>query len=116
MGAEVVLMAVPSRHYRGVLDTARSAVAGDAPFLSLSKGIEEGSLLRMSQVATEVLAGHDPDRIGVLSGPNIAREVLAGQPAATVVACGSEDAALALQQLLMTRDASGLHEPRRDRL
>ena len=101
-GAEVVLMAVPSRHYRSVLDTARSAVAGDVPFLSLSKGIEEGSLLRMSQVATEVLAGHDPDRIGVLSGPNIAREVLAGQPAATVVAMRDEDAALALQQLLMT--------------
>jgi glycerol-3-phosphate dehydrogenase (NAD(P)+) len=101
-GSDVVLMAVPSRHYRSVLDSARSAIPARTPFLSLTKGIEQGSLLRMSQVAAEVLEGHDADRIGVLSGPNIAREILVGQPAATVVAMRDQNTAADLQQLLMT--------------
>jgi glycerol-3-phosphate dehydrogenase (NAD(P)+) len=100
--AEVVLIAVPSQYYRGVLHGARTAIAPDTPFLSLTKGIEHGSLLRMTEVAAAVLDEHDPDRIGVLSGPNIAREVLAGQPAATVVAMRDQKASADLQQLLMT--------------
>jgi glycerol-3-phosphate dehydrogenase (NAD(P)+) len=101
-GAEVVLIAVPSQYYRGVLEAARTAIGPDTPFLSLTKGIEDGSLLRMTEVAAAVLDGHNPDRIGVLSGPNIAREVLAGQPAATVVAVRDEQAGADLQRLLMT--------------
>jgi glycerol-3-phosphate dehydrogenase (NAD(P)+) len=84
------------------LEAARPAIDPAVPFLSLSKGIETGSLLRMTEVAAEVLGGHDPGRIGVLSGPNIAREVLSGQPAATVVAMGDEEVAETLQRLLMT--------------
>lgn len=101
-GSEVVLMVVPSRYYRDVLQQARTAIAPDVPFLSLTKGIEEGSLLRMSQVAADVLVDHDPDRIGVLSGPNIAREVWARQPTATVVAIPDEATGVELQHLLMT--------------
>ena len=100
-GAGVVLMAVPSQYFRSVLEAARASIVDDTPFLSLTKGIEEGSLLRMTEIAAEVLDGHDPDRIGVLSGPNIAREVLAGQPAATVVAVRDEQAGDELQELLM---------------
>lgn len=101
-GAEAVLMAVPAQHFRSVLTSARPSIGDGTPFLTLTKGIEEGSLLRMSQVATEVLEGHQPDLIGILSGPNIAREVLAGQPAATVIALEDEGVASALQQTLMT--------------
>ena len=88
--------------YRAVLEAARPAIAPDLPILSLTKGIEHDTLLRMSQVAGEVLAAHARDRIGVLSGPNIAREVLAGQPAATVVAVADDALAARLQRLLMT--------------
>jgi glycerol-3-phosphate dehydrogenase (NAD(P)+) len=100
--AQVVLMAVPSQHYRAVLTDAGPGIDPTVPFLSLSKGIESDSLLRMSEVAADVLAGHDPTRIGVLSGPNIAKEVLAGHPGATVVALRDERAAAEVQQLLMT--------------
>jgi glycerol-3-phosphate dehydrogenase (NAD(P)+) len=101
-GAEAIAMAVPSQFYRSVLEAARGAIPADAPFLSLSKGIEEGSLKRMSQVATEVLGGDRPGPIGVLSGPNIAREVLAGHPSATVIALRDEKTAVRLQHLLST--------------
>jgi glycerol-3-phosphate dehydrogenase (NAD(P)+) len=101
-GTEAVAMAVPSQFYRSVLEMARDSIPAAAPFLSLSKGIEEGSLKRMSQVATEVLGGDRPGHVGVLSGPNIAREVLAGHPSATVIALRDEMTAVGLQQLLTT--------------
>jgi glycerol-3-phosphate dehydrogenase (NAD(P)+) len=101
-GAGAVVMAVPSRFFRVVLEEAAPAVPFDAPFLSLTKGIEAGSLLRMTEVARQVLSGHHPDLIGVLSGPNIAREVAAGQPAATVVAFPDPGIAKWCQDLLMT--------------
>ena len=100
-GADVVILAVPSRHFRGVLERAAPEIGAHLPVLSLTKGIEEGSLLRMSQVVTDVLAGHAVDRIGVVSGPNIAREVAAGQPAATVVAIPDAETGRELQKLLM---------------
>jgi glycerol-3-phosphate dehydrogenase (NAD(P)+) len=99
--AEAILMAVPAQHFRSVLATARPFIGASTPFITLTKGIEDRSLLRMSEVATEVLEGHDPDSIGVLSGPNIAREVVAGQPAATVIALRDPQTASVLQQALM---------------
>jgi glycerol-3-phosphate dehydrogenase (NAD(P)+) len=99
---EAIAMAVPSQFYRSALEAARASIPANAPFLSLSKGIEEGSLKRMSQVATEVLGDDRPGPIGVLSGPNIAREVLAGQPSATVIALRDEKTAVRLQHLLST--------------
>ncbi len=70
---------------------ARPSIAPDAAIISLSKGLEQGSGLRMTEVVAEVLPDHRPDRIGVLSGPNLAREVALGQPTASVVAVGDPE-------------------------
>lgn len=99
---EAILMAVPSEHLRAVLIDAAPSIDAATPLLTLTKGIEVSSLLRMSEVAAEVLTGHDPDLIGVLSGPNIAKEVARGDPAATVVAVGHPEVAATLQAALAT--------------
>ena len=101
--ADVVVIAVPSHGFRAILAEARDCVPSDAPVISLAKGVEQGSLARMTQVITEVLPDHRGDRIGVLTGPNLAREVAYGQPTASVVAMGDEEMATELQRLFMTR-------------
>jgi glycerol-3-phosphate dehydrogenase (NAD(P)+) len=98
-GAEVVVMAVPSHGYRAVLATGAGAIDDDTPVLSLTKGIEQDTLMRMTEVTADVLAGHDPDRIGVLTGPNLAAEIVAGQPTATVIAMADQGVAVQLQEL-----------------
>jgi glycerol-3-phosphate dehydrogenase (NAD(P)+) len=98
-GAEVVVVGVPSHGFRAVLTEAGPWIARDAAVVSLSKGVEQGTLRRMTEVVAEVLPEHDTARIGVLSGPNLAREVAAGQPTATVVAVRDDDQARRLQQL-----------------
>ena len=100
--ADLILMAVPSQHFRPILEQAAPGIGPQTPFLTLTKGIEAGTLMRMSEVATEVLVGHQHGRIGVLSGPNIAREIARGEPAATVVAIADPDTAGLLQQALST--------------
>jgi len=100
-GAGLVAMAVPSPFYRSILEEAQPLIPHDVIFLSLSKGIEEGTLRRMSEVAGDVLGRPDGHLVGVLSGPNIAREVLDGQPSATVVAMPDTAAADVVQALLM---------------
>ena len=88
-GAEIVVLAVPSQTLRTGLTGWRSLVPGDASVVSLMKGIERGTGLRMSEVIAE--AGQvDPERIAVVSGPNLSREIAARQPAASVVASVSE--------------------------
>jgi len=101
--ADVVVIGVPSHGFRGVLQAAAGSIRPEVPIVSLSKGIEQGTYLRMTEVVRDVLAEHDPDRIGVLTGPNLAREVAEGQPTASVVAIGDEAVARELQQLFMTR-------------
>ncbi len=101
-GADAILVAVPSQFFRAVMGEAAASIAPDTPVLTLTKGIEVGSLLRMSEVAADVLKGHRPERIGVLSGPNIARQVAVGEPAATVVAMADRQAAERLQEALGT--------------
>jgi glycerol-3-phosphate dehydrogenase (NAD(P)+) len=101
-GAEAVIMGVPSHGYREVLASAAAVVPDGAAILSLTKGIEQGTLKRMTEVTAEELPGHDPDIIGVLSGPNLAREVIAGQPAATVIAMSNTDRARTLQDVFMS--------------
>jgi len=100
-GADVIVMGVPSHGFRSVLASA-PAIDPVTPIVSLSKGIEEGTLMRMTEVAADVLPDHDVDRIGVLSGPNLAREIAAGQPAASVIALPDASAAKELQRLFMT--------------
>lgn len=101
-GAEVVILAVPAQYVRAVATDLDGLLGDGVPLVSLAKGIEHGTLLRPTQVVAEVLPGHDAGRIGVVSGPNLAREVGAGQPAATVVALGDPAAAAQVQALLMT--------------
>lgn len=100
--AEVVVLGVPSHGFRAVLSEARPHVPAGAPVVSLSKGLEQGSLLRMTQVVLEVLNDHPDGRVGVLTGPNIAGEVVAGMPTASVVAMEDQDCAELLQRLFMT--------------
>src|SRR5438552_9554492 len=101
-GADVVALAVPSHGFRSVLTAAAPFVPSEALLLSLAKGLEQGSLKRMTEVAAEVLPGHADGRIGVLTGPNIAAEVAAGLPTASVVAMGDTEAAASVQRLFMT--------------
>ncbi len=101
-GADVVVMGVPSHGFRAVLAQAAPHIGTDAAVISLSKGIEQGTLCRMTEVIAEVLADHDRARIGVLTGPNLAKEVVAGQPAATVVAMTDASVAEQLQAVFMT--------------
>ena len=100
--AGAVLLAVPAQHLRAVLAGAVDLIPPSTPVLSMAKGIEEGSGLRMTEVVGAVLPDHDPDLIGALSGPNIAGQVLDGLPAATVVALADGPTAARLQQALMT--------------
>lgn len=99
VGAQVLIMAVPSHGFRAVLERAAPYVDVEAPVISLAKGIENETLLRMSEVVLEVLPLHDPDRVAVLTGPNLAVEIAEGQPAASVIACRDPDTARRLQLL-----------------
>ncbi len=100
--ADVIVLGVPSHGLRTVLTDAKAFIGPKVPLVSLAKGIEQGTLARMTEVACETLADHDPTRIGVLTGPNLAREVAAGQPTASVVAIGDERVAEHLQQLFFS--------------
>lgn len=100
--ADALAVGVPSHGLREVLASVASLVHPTTPILSLSKGIEKGTLMRMTEVIGDVLPQHKRERIGVMSGPNLAKEILAGQPAATVVAMTDESAAQDLQSALMS--------------
>ncbi len=96
-GADIVVLAVPSQSLRDNLPTFLPYVESDAVLVSLMKGVELGTLKRMSEVIAEV--GDVPShRIAVVSGPNLAREIARREPAASVVACADEDVATALQR------------------
>jgi glycerol-3-phosphate dehydrogenase (NAD(P)+) len=85
-GADMVVLVVPSQTLRDNLGAWGAAIPAGVPVVSLMKGVELGTTMRMSEVITE--AGHvDPDRVVVLSGPNLAAEIALQQPAAGVVAC-----------------------------
>ena len=97
--ADVIVMAVPSHGFRGVLEDVASSIRPWVPVVSLSKGLEQGTLMRMSEVVNDVLPGHP---VAVLTGPNLAKEVLAGQPAASVVAINDPVIAAELQRIFAT--------------
>ncbi len=87
-GADIVAIAVPAQSLRDNLAGWRSAIPGDAAVVSLMKGIELGTMMRMSEVICES-GGVDSDRVVVVSGPNLALEIAAKQPAAALVASTS---------------------------
>lgn len=84
--ADVVVLAVPAQLLREVLSGWVDALRPDAVLVSLMKGIERGTRRRMTEVIMETTAW-PAERVAAVSGPNLAREIAAEQPAATVVAC-----------------------------
>ena len=100
-GADVVVMAVPSHGFRDVFEGVSDSIGRDVPVLSLTKGIEQSTLSTMTEVVAQVSPHHDKDVVGVLTGPNLATEIMAGQPTATVVAMRDVSAAETLQHLFM---------------
>jgi glycerol-3-phosphate dehydrogenase (NAD(P)+) len=100
-GADLVVLAVPAQSLRANLTGWRHLMPRGAGVLSLAKGVELGTLKRMSEVIVEA-AGMPADEVAVLSGPNLAREIANEQPTATVVACADHDRAVALQRDLRT--------------
>lgn len=100
-GADAVVLAVPSQTLRANLATWRPLLPPGRTLVSLAKGVELGTLKRMSEVVIDV-AGVAPDQVAVVSGPNLAREIADGEPTATVIACSDHDRAVALQNACTT--------------
>jgi glycerol-3-phosphate dehydrogenase (NAD(P)+) len=100
-GMTTVLLGVPAQTMRANLEVWAGLLTEGATLVSLAKGIELGTLMRMSQVVVSV-TGVDPAQVAVVSGPNLANEIAAEQPAATVVACSDSGRAVALQRMLNT--------------
>jgi glycerol-3-phosphate dehydrogenase (NAD(P)+) len=97
-GAEFVVLAVPSQTLRENLVGWSDWIPSDAVLVSLMKGVELGTLKRMSEVISEV-TGAGADRVGVVSGPNLAKEIARREPAASVVACADENNVTRLRAL-----------------
>lgn len=98
-GCDVLVMGVPSSGFRGALEDVAEYLRPWVPVISLTKGLEVGTRNRMSEIVTEVVPGHP---VGVLTGPNLAKEILAGHAAATVMAMDDHNVAIALARLFRT--------------
>ncbi|WP_412542182.1 NAD(P)H-dependent glycerol-3-phosphate dehydrogenase [Longispora sp. K20-0274] len=105
-GAEIVVLATPAQALRENLDAWRDLIPPTATIVSLAKGIELGTGLRMSEVIAEA-GGVSPDRICVLTGPNLAPEIAAEQPTASVIACTNP----ARAELVQDAVANGYFRP-----
>ncbi|MCB1677668.1 MAG: NAD(P)H-dependent glycerol-3-phosphate dehydrogenase [Halioglobus sp.] len=95
-GADVVIMGVPSQNFRAVLEEVAPHIRPWVPVISLTKGLELDTRMRMTQIINEVLPGHP---VGVLTGPNLAREIMSGQAAASVIAMEDEIIVRELQKV-----------------
>jgi glycerol-3-phosphate dehydrogenase (NAD(P)+) len=93
-GADVVVIGVPSHGFRAALEEVEKHIRAWVPIISLAKGLEQESHLRMTQVIGEVLPRH---KAAVLTGPNLAREIMAGYAAASVLAMEDESMGRELQ-------------------
>jgi len=100
--ASIVIVAVPSHAFRAVTCEMAGIADPDAVYLSLAKGIEQGSLLRMSEILRETLPGVQVERVGALSGPNLALEIARRQPATTVIAIPDPEIADLLQRMFIS--------------
>ncbi|MFC4334586.1 NAD(P)H-dependent glycerol-3-phosphate dehydrogenase [Salininema proteolyticum] len=100
-GARIVVLAVPSQTLSDNLAAWTERIDPDATVVSLMKGIELGTLRRMSEVVSDV-SGIATERIAVVSGPNLAREIAQEQPTASVVACPDHERAVELQNAVTT--------------
>src|SRR5579871_2590434 len=95
--ADLLVVGVPTHGFRAILTAARPYLRPWIPVVSLAKGFERGSLLRMTQVVGDELPGHPA---AALTGPNLAKEIMAGQAAASVIATKDLDVARALQSVM----------------
>ncbi|GLW56612.1 glycerol-3-phosphate dehydrogenase [NAD(P)+] [Kitasatospora phosalacinea] len=100
-GADFAVLSVPSQTLRANLALWAPLVEPQTALVSLMKGVELGTVKRMSEVIAEV-AGVGPERVVVVSGPNLAGEIANRQPAATVVACTDEEVAKRFQKACHT--------------
>ncbi|MEQ3548946.1 NAD(P)H-dependent glycerol-3-phosphate dehydrogenase [Pseudonocardia nematodicida] len=100
-GADAVVLAVPSQSLRANLAGWRDLVPDGVTLVSLAKGVELGTLNRMTEVIADV-TGVGDERLAVVSGPNLAAEIAHEQPTATVIACTDHDRAVALQTACAT--------------
>jgi glycerol-3-phosphate dehydrogenase (NAD(P)+) len=100
---ELIVFAVPSSHLRAIVRGAAPHVPASADVLSVVKGLEGGSLLRMSEVIADA-GGIEPSRIAALSGPNLAGEIARGLPASAVVAASDIDLATRIAERLGRRE------------
>jgi len=98
-GADVVVVAVPSHGFRAVLAEAGPTIGAGVPVISLTKGVEQGSLARMTEIIAEIAPGHPH---GVLTGPNLVGEIVAGHPTASVIATVDPTLSTRLQALFST--------------
>ncbi len=101
-GAEVIVMAVPSHGFRSVLRSVLEHVSGRPTFVSLTKGLEVTTRKRMSEVLSDEVEGITARSIAVLTGPNLAREIATGFPAASTVACADDAGAALIHDLFHT--------------
>jgi glycerol-3-phosphate dehydrogenase (NAD(P)+) len=85
--ADVIVMAIPSQNFRTVLEEVARHIRAWVPVISLTKGLEHSTSMRMTEIVNEVMPGHP---VGVLTGPNLAREIMAGQAAAGVIAMADD--------------------------
>jgi glycerol-3-phosphate dehydrogenase (NAD(P)+) len=98
-GADMVVMGVPSHGFRSTLKEVALHIRAWVPVISLAKGLEQGTNVRMTEVINDELPGHP---YGVLTGPNLAKEILAGDAAAAVLAMSDHTIAARLQDLFST--------------
>jgi glycerol-3-phosphate dehydrogenase (NAD(P)+) len=95
-GASIVIIAAPSHVYRSVVSEIAPLLRPEMVFVSATKGIENQTRMRMSEIIQDVVGGAFEPRVAVISGPTFAPEVVRGEPAALVVA--SPDSALGLRR------------------
>jgi len=100
-GSSAVVMAVPSHGFREIYSRVARHLAEEVPVLSLTKGIEQDTLATMTQIVAETSPHKDRSLVGVMTGPNLATEVAAGQPTATVIAMADQVTARRLQDVFM---------------
>jgi glycerol-3-phosphate dehydrogenase (NAD(P)+) len=101
--SDLVIFAAPSSHLRAVVGNASQHIPASADILSVVKGLEQRSLLRMSEVIADA-GGIDPARIAALSGPNLASEIAQGLPASAVVAASDLELANRIADRLGRRE------------
>lgn len=99
-GAQIIVSVMPSQHCRGLFERMRPHIAAEAMIVSATKGLEEGSLQRMTEVITSVLdqAGKSTVAVGALSGPSFAQEVARGDPTAITIASNNDALLQTVQQ------------------